>query len=209
MKDVLPNALKQIIKFLEDCEQELGIQYYLVGGILVNIYATIRATQDIDFVVDIQSKNISIEDFVALLEKNDFQPFQDWRSSILLARDTKLLQYFDKEEIVKFDNYIIDKFDRSKYKRIGPIALKRRVREKLFGVECWVASKEDFILSKLVFGGWQDYTDSLGCWMRFKEILDVNYLDKTSKELGILRELSLLKSGIEDPDEYFEEINDY
>ena len=52
---------------------------------------------------------------------------------------------------------------KNRYKQIGPIALKRRVRIDLSDKECWVTSKEDFILSKLVFGGWQDYSDALGC----------------------------------------------
>lgn len=45
--------------------------------------------------------------------------------------------------------------------------------------------------------------------MRFKESLDVNYLENNSKELEILKEWRLLKSGIEDPDEYFNKINGY
>jgi hypothetical protein len=100
------------------------------------------------------------------------------------------------------------KFSGNKYKKMGPIGLKRRVREKIFEIECWVASKEDFILSKLVFGGWQDYTDALGCWLRFQDELDQEYLGLTSKKLEIQREYILLKSGIDDPDDFFEEIKD-
>ena len=39
--------------------------------------------------------------------------------------------------------------------------------------------------------------------------MDLEYLEKTSKMLGIYREYELLKSGIDDPDEYFEKINGY
>jgi len=58
-------------------------------------------------------------------------------------------------------------------------------------------------MQKLVFGGWQDYSDALGCWMRFSNKLDVNYLSITSKLLNVFEEFTLLKSGINDPDEYF------
>jgi len=34
----------------------------------------------------------------------------------------------------------------------GLIALKRRLRINFAGIECWVTSKEDYILSKLVLG---------------------------------------------------------
>ncbi len=76
-------------------------------------------------------------------------------------------------------------------------------------MECWVTSKEVFILSKLVYGGWQDYTDALGCWLRFEKKLDLNYLIRMSNEFDIQKEYDLLKSGIDDPDEYFEKINGY
>jgi len=97
----------------------------------------------------------------------------------------------------------------SKYERLGRNAIKRKVREKIFDIDCWVASKEDFIISKLVFGGWQDYSDALGCWMRFSSDLDIKYMEEISKELEIKKELNLLKSRIEDPDEYFKKLNNY
>jgi len=203
MKDILPKALNQLISALEDIEKKFGIKYYLVGGILANIYSIFRITQDIDFVVDINSQNIDIKQYISILRTYNFVPMQDWEQAEIVASETKILQYFDQSERVKFDNYILDKFDRSKYKRIGPISLKKRVKETLFGIECWVASKEDFILSKLVFGGWQDFSDALGCWLRFKDYLDLTYLENTSRDLEIYKEYKLLKSGIEDPDEYF------
>ena len=87
--------------------------------------------------------------------------------------------------------------------------LKRRVREKIFGIKCGVTSKEDFILSKLVNGGWQDYTDALGCWLRFQDELDKEYLGLFSEELEVQREYTLLKSGIDDPDEFFNKLYKY
>ena len=202
-------ALKQIIDLLDQLEKEKGIKYYLVGGILVNIYSDFRITRDIDLVIDFQVSNFRIEDYIILLKQNNFFPFQDWNSTTYLARETKIIQFLDRTETVKYDNHIIDKFNKSKYKKLGPIALKRRVKETLFGVECWVTSKEDFILSKLIYGGWQDYSDALGCWMRFNHLLDVQYMYKISKELGIQKEFGLLKSGIDDPDDYFKQINGY
>ncbi len=209
MKEILPNALEQLISTLEDMEKKYGIKYYIVGGILVNIYSVFRITQDIDFVVDIQSQGIDITQYISILKNYNFIPMQDWQQAEIIARETEIIQYFDQNERVKFDNYILDRVSQNKYKKISPIALKRRVREKLFGINCWVASKEDFMISKLVFGGWQDYADSLGCWMRFKDELDIPYLEKTSKELSIEKEFQLLTSGIEDPDEYFERLNEY
>jgi hypothetical protein len=202
-------AFNQIINFLEKIEMQYKIKYYLVGGVLVSLYSETRTTQDIDFVIDLYSANYNLNSYIEILKQNEFNPIQDWESTAILAKDTNLLQFLDKQEIIKLDNYIIDYQNPSKYKRIGPLALKRRVRENFLGKECWVVSKEDYILSKLVFGGWQDYNDALGCWMRFQKKLDLGYLEQTSKDLRISKEYTLLKSGINDPDEYFEKINDY
>ena len=202
-------AFFQIINFLEKIEREFGIKYYLVGGILVSIYSETRTTQDIDFVVDIYSVNHNIDTYIEILKKNDFYPFQDWISTSSLAKDIHLLQFLDKQQVIKFDNYIIDQKSMSKYKKIGPLGLKRRLRINFAGIECWVASKEDYILSKLVFGGWQDYSDALGCWLRFQDELDKDYLELTSKQLDIIEEFKLLRSGIEDPDDYFNNLKVY
>ncbi len=203
------NAFIQLINFLETLEKDRGIKYYLVGGILTSIYSEARSTTDIDFVVDISSTNLTLANYISLLQQNEFFPFQDWPTTIALAKNTRIVQYLDKQERIKLDNYIIDKDNKSKYKRIGPVALERRIRITFADIECWAASKEDFILSKLVFGGWQDYSDALACWIRFNDILDTLYLDKISNELGIQKEYNLLKSGIDDPDDYFKQINGY
>lgn len=209
MEENYKNAFIQLINFLEKLEKNKGIKYYLVGGILTSIYSETRSTTDIDFVVDIFSANLTLANYISLLQQNEFYPFQDWITTIDLARKTKIIQYLDKQERIKLDNYIIDKDNKSKYKKIGPIALSRRTRIEFNDIECWAASKEDFILSKLVFGGWQDYTDALACWIRFNANLDILYLDKISNELGIQKELNLLKSGIDDPDDYFKQVNGY
>lgn len=209
MKSTYKNAFLQIITFLEELENKKGMKYYLVGGILVNIYSDLRLTQDIDFVIDLFSSNLSIENYIDIVKNNDFKPFQDWDSTQILAKETDIIQFLDKNETIRYDNYIIVKETYNKFKKMGPIGMKRRVREKLFGIECWISSKEDFILSKLVFGGWQDYCDALGCWLRFKDELDKSYLREFSEKLKITREYDLLISGIKDPDEFFTKLNGY
>ena len=206
MESIYKNALIQIINFLDDLEETHKTKYYLVGGIMVNIYSDFRITRDIDIVLDFDSSNIDVEEYIGELKRNNFFPYQDWNTTIQLAIESKIIQFLDKTETVRYDNHIIERYSSNKYKKIGPIALERRVKEKIFGTECWVVSKEDFILSKLVYGGYQDFTDALGCWLRFSEMLNLDYLDKNSNDLGILKEFKLLISGIDDPDEYFEKL---
>lgn len=209
MQSNYKDALLQIINFLEELEENQGINYHLVGGILVFLYSDFRTTRDIDLAIDFSTSKINVNEYIDSLQDKDFYPYQDWATTKILAAETKLIQFLDKTESVRYDNHIIVKSPINKYKKIGVISLKRRVRATIFGIECWVTSKEDFILSKLVYGGWQDYSDALGCWIRFKEDLDLTYLKQTSNILNVTRELNLLISGIEDPDEYFEKLNGY
>jgi hypothetical protein len=206
MESTYKQAFLQIINFMEELEEKREFAYYLVGGILVNIYSDFRITRDIDVVIDLKSNDIDLAQYISLIEKNSFNPLQDWKTTLIIARETKIIQFLDKSDTVRFDNHVIEKSSKNRYKKMGPLGLKRRVREKIFGIECWVTSKEDFILSKLVFGGWQDYSDALGCWLRFQDGLNEDYLELTSKELDIKMEFALLKSGIDDPDEYFEHL---
>ena len=206
MESTYKQAFQQIINFLEDLEKNREFTYYLVGGILVNIYSDFRITRDIDVVIDLKPNAIDLANYISLLEKHEFNPLQDWKTTLIIAKETNIIQFLDKSDTVRYDNHIILKSSRNKYQKMGQIGLKRRIRQKIFGIECWVTSKEDFILSKLVFGGWQDYSDALGCWLRFQDDLDLEYLELISKELIIRREYALLKSGIDDPDEFFEQL---
>lgn len=208
MESTYKKAFLQVIDFLERLEKNKGVKYYLVGGILVNLYSDFRITRDIDIAIDLESSEITLEDYISLLERNNFHAFQDWRTTLVLARETNIIQFLDKSDTVRYDNHIIVKFSNNKYKKMGFIGLKKRVREKIFGIKCWVTSKEDFILSKLVFGGWQDYSDALGCWLRFENELDKDYLKLNSKKLDIHKECVLLRSGINDPDEFFNKLRD-
>jgi len=206
MESTYKRAFQQIINFLEDLEKNREFTYYLVGGILVNIYSDFRITRDIDVVIDLKPNNIDLANYISLLEKYEFNPLQDWKTTLIIAKETNIIQFLDKSDTVRYDNHIILKSSRNKYQKLGQVGLKRRIRQTIFGIECWVTSKEDFILSKLVFGGWQDYSDALGCWLRFQEDLDKDYLETTSIELDIKREFAVLKSGIDDPDEFFEHL---
>lgn len=208
MESTYKKAFLQVIDFLERLEKDKSVKYYLVGGILVNLYSDFRITRDIDIAIDLESSDITLEDYISLLERNNFHAFQDWRTTLVLARETNIIQFLDKSDTVRYDNHIIVKFSNNKYKKMGSIGLKKRVREKIFGIKCWVTSKEDFILSKLVFGGWQDYSDALGCWLRFQNELDKSYLKLNSNQLDIQKEYALLGSGIDDPDEYFNKLKD-
>ncbi|MHA1338191.1 MAG: hypothetical protein ACTSPW_21050, partial [Promethearchaeota archaeon] len=86
------------------------LKYYLVGGILANLYSDFRITLDIDVVIDLNLNNINLSEYINLMKKNDFNPIQDWNSTLILAKESKIIQILDKNETIKFDLHIIDKY---------------------------------------------------------------------------------------------------
>ena len=206
MESSFKQAFSQIFEFLEDLEAKTAFKYYFVGGILVSLYSDVRITRDIDIIIDLNSSNITLADCISLLEKNYFHPLQDWATTLFVAKQTNKIRFLDKTTTVRLVNQIIVESSNDKYIRMGPIGLKNRVREKLFGNECWVASKEDFLLCNVVLGGNQNYTDALGCYLRFKNELDKDYLESVSSKLDLVHEFSFLESGMDNPDKFFDRL---
>ena len=208
MESTYKQAFLQLIDFLETLEENKGLKYYLVGGILVNLYSNIRNTRDIDIVIDLQSSNITLANYISLLEKNNYYPLKwmDWEMTLIMAKRNNKLRFLDKNKTVRYDNHILGNFANDKYQKMGSIGLKKRVREKILGIECWVCSKEDYLLGSLVH---ENFTDALGCLVRFQNELDKNYLMSVSSQLDIEQEYSFLKSGIDDPDSFFKRLRGY
>ena len=77
MESSYKKAFNQSIEFLENFEKEEGVEYYLVEGILVNIYSELRITQDIDLVIDFHSSKLNLESYIQMLKLHEFKPFQD------------------------------------------------------------------------------------------------------------------------------------
>jgi len=205
MDNTLEQAYVQIIDFLEDLEESKSVKYCFVGGILVSLYSDFRITRDIDVIISFQSSNFTLTDYILLLEKYNFHPLKwmDWGMTLSMAKETNKLRFLDKSNTTRYDNHLLTKFSNNNYEKLGSIGLKKRVRERIFNIESWVSSKEYFILSNLIFGGDQNYADALGCLLRFKDELDEDYLELVSNQLDIKHEYLFLKSGMDNPDDFF------
>ena len=107
MVNYFKDAFKQIIDFLELLEKQQSIKYYIVGGVLVNIYSTYRDTRDIDLAIDIHSSKIDVNTYINLLHEYDFNPIQDWSSTKINAYETDIIKFMDKSETIFYDNHII------------------------------------------------------------------------------------------------------
>jgi predicted nucleotidyltransferase len=120
--------------------QEAGIQYMLTGSFALNYYAEPRMTRDIDIVVALTPQDA--DSVVALFEGNYYVP----RNAVVRAiTNQTLFNIIHSESIFKVD--CIVRKD-TEYRRLE---FERRQRIEVDGIEIWIVSKEDLIISKLLW----------------------------------------------------------
>jgi hypothetical protein len=117
-----------------------GIEYMLTGSLAMNYYATPRMTRDVDLVVAAQSADA--ERFAGLFEPDYYVPEEGLAQTI---RERGMFNLLHIESSVKVD-IVVRKDEPFRH---GEFA--RRARVTLSGVDAWIVSKEDLILSKLVW----------------------------------------------------------
>lgn len=128
------DLLKLVCQRLE----ETGIAYMLTGSLAANFYAVPRMTRDIDIVIEIDGLEIS--KFYQRFEK-DFYLSKD---SILEAIEHEgMFNIIHNHAVFKID-FIIRKD--SPYR---DTEFRRKNRIELDGVQIWIVSPEDLIISKL------------------------------------------------------------
>ena len=131
-------ALHAIVTRLESA----GIPYMLTGSVAMSFYAEPRMTRDIDLVVELAAGD---ERRVArLFEPNYYVSEEAVRSAIA---DRRMFNLFDMARLVKID-LVVRKEDEFRRHEFG-----RRRKHALGGKDVWLVSKEDLILSKLVWAG--------------------------------------------------------
>jgi len=119
---------------------EAGFEYMLTGSTALNYYAEPRMTRDIDIVVALNPKDAN--SVVALFEGDYYVP----RNAVVRAiTNQTLFNIIHSESIFKVDCIIRKNTD---YRRLE---FERRQRVEVDGLEIWIVSKEDLIISKLLW----------------------------------------------------------
>ena len=187
MESLYFKALSAFISLFEELEKKFGYKYMLVGGVLTSIYAEARQTQDVDILIQAHLNQESLLNFRNSFRKYKFQPLTNWEDVFLSWDSNQFIQILDPDGIVKLDINLagLAPTNDSIYEKIKFLALENRKRDNFDGLSCWIQGKEDFILSKLVYGGYQDYKDALACWIRHSQKLNVEYLLQNAQDLGI------------------------
>lgn len=129
-----------IIRDISSMFDKLEIPYMLTGSIAMNYYATPRMTRDIDVVVEIGRENI--EALVSTFSTDYYISEVAVREAI---QAESMFNLINLESVIKVD-CIVRK--NSEYRQIE---FERRKKIELDDFITYIVSKEDLILSKLVW----------------------------------------------------------
>ena len=159
MENTFAKSLKKITGILN----EEKINYMIVGGFAVSFHNRARTTNDIDLVLQIYPHHV----------KSILKYFPEWQgfeeSFMDSARRGILFNITDFETGIRYD------FMTYKDSDYNWTAFERRKQVEFFGVNCYISTKEDLIISKL---RWYNITPSE------KQMEDLKFL-LLDKELDI------------------------
>lgn len=157
---------------------EAGLPYMVTGSVASGRYGEIRATFDTDIVVDAEWPKL--RDFV-LSFGDDYYADEEMARGAWARRS--MFNIIHSPSGQKVD--IISRKDRD-YSRV---AFGRRRKEHAMGVEVFLVSPEDSVLSKLEWSkkgeSERQYRDALGVAKAQHSSLDTPYLRKWADALGV------------------------
>ena len=130
--DVLQDAVTRL--------ERSSIPYMLTGSVALSYYAQPRMTRDIDFVVELSGRGAKS---VAALFSPDYYVAEADVGRAIAEHGMFNVLHLDK--VVKLD-FIVRKDTAYRLHEFG-----RRQRVRMPGFEAWIVSREDLILSKLLW----------------------------------------------------------
>lgn len=165
------SALQDLCARLEGA----GIAYMLTGSLAMSHYARPRMTRDIDLVVALEAS--AARTLTAALGEDYYADAQAIEEGFRLQRPCNLIHL---PSVVKID--LIPR-KQSEYRRLE---FERRRKVDFAGVDLWIASREDLILSKL------DWARESRSELQMRDVrqllegpLDRAYLDAWARRLGL------------------------
>ena len=167
----LIHSLKEICLFLQAQE----IEYMLVGGLAVGIWAEPRATVDIDLLVA-----IGLDDYDSLkhklIESKKFVFIHD--KPMVFGKITFLRTTTKRNTDIAVDFLFAD----DDFKNT---ALQRKETVKVNDFSLYISSPEDLIILKLLSGRDQDRLDAEKIIKIQKDNLDQEYIRHWTEKLGL------------------------
>jgi hypothetical protein len=162
------------------------IRYYIGGSIASSSFGFMRATNDVDIVVDFEG--VDLGDLASELGPKFYFELEDARRAIERGRMFNLIHY---DSAYKFDLIPLGR------EPLATMAMARRHHHELRlpglgGIEAALASPEDTILAKLIWyrksgeSSDRQWNDVLGVIQVQDVSLDTGYLEARAAEQGML-----------------------
>ncbi len=171
----LNQAVAQVYQFLEG----RGIGYALVGGLAVAVWGEPRATFDIDVALAVRPSEV--EQFIDFVRGNalfQLPPEHLQFGNVRIIRAHVLDSSGHEPDLILVEFLILDP-------RFLESLMGRRVSVELNARQIWVCSAEDLIVLKLLAAREKDRLDIRGLLASRGRNLDVEYVSKWAKQLGV------------------------
>ena len=167
-------AFRRVVEALE----KISARYVVVGSTAARAWGVARSTRDIDVVAVITRE--TVDTFLRALGNNEiYVPVDEAKAATIKGGSFNVLHTKTGGKVDVFVCQTSDAFESSR--------LDRRVKLQVLGIDTWVSTPEDVVLSKLL---WRVQTRSEVQWRDCVEVaatqkLDVTYLRSWATQLGI------------------------
>ncbi len=182
------NPEKFLLKIISILDR-LSLNYFVTGGFAVSVWGRPRATFDIDIVVELVEPDV--KNLTKALREIFKAGYIDEDMMKTAIKYQKEFNFIDPESGSKIDFWI------KKDNELTIQKFKRRRLEKIQGQGVYFISPEDLILSKLEWyqksGSTRQLEDIESVLKISGDKLDMNYLNKWAKKLGVFKILNRLK----------------
>ena len=187
--------IEDLLTRLESIFKATKLKYVIVGGIAIIHYGHVRATQDIDIILENDFSKIT--QFIGLLKTFDFD-VKDDQFQIAYQEKTNF-SVFDNRSFLRLDLKVADKKQERE-------VLDNAIYEKIMGIALRIAPLEYVLIGKLIYMGniddipdvelleYQDIIDFLTIFHSNKEKVNIGFLKSKALEIRLFKTLDRLLS---------------
>lgn len=182
---------QELIVKIANVFDRLRLSYAITGGYAVSIWGRLRATFDIDVIIELpMPKKEQFMEAMKLLAEISFLDEGELKKAI---KDYGGFNFIHGDSGIKIDFWVVGKDDFSRAK------LERRIAQKIGNQKVYFLSPEDLILSKLMWAKDSQSELQLGdieSIIKIQKNLDWNYLWEWSEKQSTRKILEKLKNKI-------------